>query len=178
MTRDQVFRLSLVLTLSCAFISIVILALNKLMNEDTIFITREMEGQSRFPTFTICPSKLNWSVGVTNAQNMTFQDLKELMNQSQQYLHASLMINGLQVDLMDKYLLKKHFNVTFEEVWSFGLRMDHTPPFLLSMCALINPPIEQVSSDNIVLLTINIKDGGIEKNFFLINVARFARFRI
>ena len=163
MTRDQVVRLSLVLTLSCAFISIVIIALNKLMNEDTIFITREMEGQSRFPTFTICPSKLNWSIGVKNDQNMTFQDLKSLMNQSQKYLHASLMINGLQVDLMDKDLLKKHFNVTFEEVWSFGLRMDHTPPFLLSMCALINPPIEQVPSDNIVLLTINIKDGGIEK---------------
>ena len=164
MAKEKFFRLCLVLILSGGFVSIVINALNKLMNEETIFITREVEGQGRFPSFTICPSKLEWSIGPDNSENMTFENLKEFMEQSKKYIGASLTINDLTVDLANNESLKEYFGVSFEDVWSFSPKVDHTPPFLLSMCVSINIPINEVPSTKLAVLIIGIKDQGNQRH--------------
>ena len=172
MAKEKLFRLCLVLILTCLFISIVINAMKKLMNEETIFMSREMQGGGRFPSFTICPSRLEWSIGPNNLQNMTFENLKDLMEQSQKYIGANLTINDLTVDLTKNESLKEHFGVNFEDVWSFSPKMDHTPPYLLSMCASINIPIDEIQSDELAVLFLGIQDLGNQRHDYFYYVEK------
>lgn len=151
----EVSRKIYIVILSSAFAYAILKSYFNLLEEHTTFEESTLKNHGILPSLTLC-------VNQHQADNFTrIEDVSNAVelekNRSSGFIR--FIGHGLEpekLDLKNVTILYQHFNVTHEEVWSYGVHVSSKSPFPIVLCTTLNLPF--IKAPNPVAdITLDIK---------------------
>lgn len=151
----EVSRKIYIVILSSAFAYAILKSYFNLLEEHTTFEESTLKNHGILPSLTLC-------VNQHQADNFTrIEDVSNAVelekNRSSGFIR--FIGHGLEpekLDLKNVTILYQHFDVTHEEVWSYGVHVSSKSPFPIVLCTTLNLPF--IKAPNPVAdITLDIK---------------------
>jgi len=125
-----------VFVLTCAFLYAMCMSALKVLSEPTTFEESVVKNHGRFPSFTICQVKHemdNYTEFEDIVQASTFDFHIYAL-----FEHVGRGVNTTAFILNYNSTLVDNFNITVEEVWSYGATIQVYPPYSILLCKTLN----------------------------------------
>ena len=141
-------------------IGVIATSLNKVLNSSTAFEEYEISNDTKLPSFTLCPNKNENGDSIETfeetmiAIEKTKKNYAIKMSWSRPFdkgLVSNILIHTTRIvfsnhfdrydlDLSDPNILRKHFNVTLEDVWYFAPRILDFNSYSTVICLIWTSP--------------------------------------
>ena len=137
--RMEVVRKVYILILCSAFAYGVLKSYVYMLEEHTTFEESTLKNHGILPSLTFC-------VNQYKADNFTqIEDVLNAIERGKDMVsgHLRFIGHGLQpekLDIKNVSVLSKLFNVTLDELWSYGVNVNSKPPFPIGVCTTLNLP--------------------------------------
>ena len=151
----EVSRKIYIVILSSAFAYAILKSYFNLLEEHTTFEESILKNHGILPSLTLCVNQ-HQADNFTTMEDVSNAVELEKSRSSGFIRYIGHGLDPKKLDLKNVTVLSEHFNISYDEVWSYGVHVSSKSPFPLTLCTTLNLPFIQAPNP-VADITLDIR---------------------